>query len=91
MIYDVTFSKQAEEDIKYLKRHEPQAYRKVLKFLLELQEHPATGTGHPKPLGEDRKGQWSRRITDKHRLVYAIEEEKIIVLVLSSYGHYDDK
>lgn len=28
---------------------------------------------------------------DKHRLVYKIEEEKITVLVLSAYGHYDDK
>ncbi|HRN44897.1 MAG TPA: type II toxin-antitoxin system YoeB family toxin [Flavobacterium sp.] len=34
---------------------------------------------------------WSRRINDKHRLIYRIESEKVIVLVLSLWGHYDDK
>jgi toxin YoeB len=91
MIYSVTFSEEAEEGVKQLKRHEPQSYKKLHKLLVELQEHPATGTGHPKPLGGDRAGQWSRRITDKHRLVYEIEEERITVLVLSAYGHYGDK
>ena len=91
MIYDVIFSEEANEDIKFLKRNEPQAYKKLLKLLVELQEHPKVGTGHPKPLGGDRSGQWSRRITDKHRLIYEIEKEKISVLVLSAYGHYDEK
>ncbi len=42
-------------------------------------------------LGGDRLGQWSRRISQKHRLIYEIEEEVVKVAVLSSYGHYDDK
>ena len=91
MIYEVTFSDEAKENIKVLKRNEPPAYKKLLTLLIELQEHPTTGTGHPKPLSGDRIGQWSRRITDKHRLVYEIEEEIVAVLVLSTYGHYDDK
>ncbi|NDV57387.1 Txe/YoeB family addiction module toxin [Bacteroides sp. 519] len=91
MNYDITFAEEAEDDIIILKRNEPQAYKKLVKLLVELQEHPTTGTGHPKPLGGDRSGQWSRRITDKHRLIYEIEEEKVRVLILSAYGHYDDK
>ncbi|MBR3442404.1 MAG: type II toxin-antitoxin system YoeB family toxin [Bacteroidaceae bacterium] len=35
--------------------------------------------------------RWSRRITDKHRLVYTIDDDKVIVLVLTAYGHDDDK
>lgn len=27
----------------------------------------------------------------KHRLVYRIFEDKVLILLLSSYGHYDDK
>ncbi len=50
-----------------------------------------TGTGRPEALSGDRTGQWSRRITLKHRLVYEIENEVVNVAVLSSYGHYDDK
>ena len=50
-----------------------------------------TGTGKPEQLRGDRAGQWSRRITKKHRLIYEIHETEIVVLILSSYGHYTDK
>ena len=59
--------------------------------MIELQEHPKTGTGKPEPLAEDRIGQWSRRISLKHRLIYEIEETVVKVDGLSAYGHYDDK
>ena len=39
----------------------------------------------------DRAGQWRRKISDKHRLVYEIHDQVVEVLVLSSWGHYDDK
>lgn len=91
MIYEVDFTEEAISYIAYLKRSEPQAYKKLQKLLIELQQHPETGTGHPKPLGNNRAGQWSRRITEKHRLIYQIEDEEITVLVLSVYGHYNDK
>lgn len=91
MIYEIDFTDTAKSDVVLLKRSEPQAYRKLLKLLEELILHPTTGTGHPKPLGNNRAGQWSRRITDKHRLIYQVQEKEIIVLVLSTYGHYDDK
>ncbi|WP_404274032.1 type II toxin-antitoxin system YoeB family toxin [Olivibacter sp. EAT-5] len=35
--------------------------------------------GHPKPLGQDKTNEWSRKITDRHRLVYVIEEKKILI------------
>jgi len=36
-------------------------------------------------------GFWRFRITDKHRLVYRIFETEVVVLVLTAYGHYEDK
>jgi toxin YoeB len=68
MIYELDFTEETKHDIAHLKRSEPQAYKKLSKLLMELQIHPTSGTGHPKPLSGDRMGQWSRRITDKHRL-----------------------
>jgi toxin YoeB len=91
MIYEIEYEKQAKEDISFLKRHEPQAYKKLESLLWELESHPQTGTGHPKPLGGNRAGQWSRKIDQKHRLVYKIEEDIVVVLVLSAMGHYGDK
>ena len=74
-----------------LDKSEPKAYQKAIRLIDELREHPTTGTGHPEPLRGDRAGQWSRRITDKHRLVYRIYETEVVVLVLTAFGHYEDK
>lgn len=90
-MYILKFEDEAKEDLSKLKKSEPKAFDKARKLLEELQEHPKTGTGKPKPLSGNRSGQWSRKITDKHRLIYKIEEEEVVVLVLSAWGHYDDK
>lgn len=74
-----------------LAKSEPKAFAKAQRFLEEMKVHPKTGTGHPEPLRGDRAGQWSRQITKKHRIVYEIHETEVIVLVLTAYGHYDDK
>lgn len=90
-MYTLTYAPTAEEDLRKLKRNEPAAFKKVCLLLNELVEHPKTGTGHPHQLTGDRAGEWSRSITKKHRLVYEIREQEVRVLVLSAYGHYDDK
>ena len=90
-MYTLKFAPQALEDLSKLKKSEPAAFKKAGKLLSELQEHPQTGTGKPEPLSGDRSGQWSRRISQKHRLIYEIEENIVTVYVLSAYGHYDDK
>jgi addiction module toxin, txe/yoeB family len=90
-MYRLRISEEADHDLSRLKKHEPQAFKKALQLLEELTEHPQTGTGHPELLKGDRPGQWSRRISKKHRLVYEIQEEIVLVLVLRAYGHYDDK
>lgn len=91
MSYTVHLSPDAEDDLAKLKRNEPKAFDKARRLLYELNEHPRTGTGKPEPLTGDRSGQWSRRITQKHRMVYTIEDYIVKVYVLSSYGHYEDK
>ena len=63
------FAPQALEDLAKLKKSEPAAFKKAGKLLGELQEHPKTGTGKPEALGGDRSGQWSRRISQRHRLI----------------------
>lgn len=91
MIYDVEFKDKAMYDLAKLAKSEPKAFLKAQALIAELKEHPRTGTGHPEQLSGDRAGQWSRRITQKHRLVYEINDNEVIVLVLTSYGHYNDK
>jgi toxin YoeB len=63
--------------------------RKIEKLVLELSEHPYTGTGKVKQL-RGVQGIWSRRIDKKNRLLYMVKEEDAVVLILSVIGHYDD-
>jgi len=65
--------------------------KRIYKLLKELSEHPETGTGKPHKLKYEKAGIWSRRIDDKHRMLYIIENDKVIVFVISLWGHYDDK
>lgn len=91
MTYDIVYAPEAEQGLAKLYKSEPKAYKKALQLIAELHEHPMTGTGKPEALSGDRTGQWSRRITSKHRLVYEIHNTEVVVLVLSAYGHYSDK
>lgn len=89
MSYHIELSNQAEEHLAKLKRNEPVSFKKALLLLDELSKHPEYGTGKPERLRGNRSRQWSRRITAKHRLVYEIRDEEVLVYVVSSYGHYD--
>lgn len=91
MSYEVRLSSFAKEGLAKLKKDETKSFDKARALLHELRDHPGTGKGKPHPLTGDREGQWSRRISKKHRMVYEIEDKVLTVLVLSSYGHYDDK
>ena len=90
-MYDIDYKDQALLDIARLKKSEPKAYQKVVSFIEELKEHPQTGTGHPEPLKGKPEGRWSRQITKRHRMVYQIIDQQVIVLILTAYGHYEDK
>ena len=91
MTYNIDFKEQAARDLIALEKNEPKAFLKAQALIAELREHPRTGTGKPHQLSGNRAGQWSRSITKKHRLVYEIHDTEVVVLVLTAYGHYDDK
>jgi toxin YoeB len=90
-MYNVSLTPEAEDSLVKLKKSEPTSYKKAVKLIDELYNHPYSGTGKPEPLSGDRAGQWSRRITKKHRLVYSVDDGTVTVIVLSVAGHYNDK
>lgn len=90
-MYTLEFTEQAIDDLSLLKRSEPPAYKKAQKLLTELMEHPRTGTGKPEMKKYNLAGLYSRRISQKHRLVYQIRDEAVIILVVTAAGHYNDK
>ena len=92
MIYQIEYTEKAETEIAELKKSDIPAYKKLVGLIKELHEHPRVGTEKPELMKYGRlKDLWSRRITDKHRLVYSIDDSKIVVSVISAKSHYGDK
>lgn len=91
-LYLIDFTENAINDLRSHKKSGDKAIMKKIDALVdELKEHPRSGTGKPEELKYDLLGYWSRRINQKDRLVYKIEDEKLLVTVLSAIGHYADK
>jgi len=85
MPYKLEFSHKSLEDLKRIKKDEPALIPKVERLLGELAEHPTTGTGKPEKLKGDKNGR------QKHRLVYEINSDTVVVFTFSAWGHYEDK
>ncbi len=92
MSYKIELTINAIKDIEKIKKSGDKKFLlKIDKLLNELREHPKTGTGKPEQLKYYEIPTWSRRINDSHRIIYRIQEDRVIVLVLSFWGHYGDK
>ena len=80
----------AQEDLQYFKSTgQISIINKIKKIIIELQEHPYSGTGKPERLKYDLSGMCSRRINSEHRIVYQVIDEKSVVNILSVKGHYE--
>lgn len=88
-MFPIHLSQKAIEDIPQLKRENPKYPGKLWELILDIFNNPFDGIGKPEPLKGDLQGWWSRRITDKHRLIYRLEEG--ILEIASCFGHYGDR
>ena len=92
MNYELILMPEAERHLKEWKRSgQKKVLKKIVDLFEELRQHPTTGTGHVEPLRGNLSGLWSREINKGDRMIYGIEDEKIIVYVVSLKGHYSDK
>jgi len=60
---------------------------RILELIRKTAKDPFKGTGKPEPLKHRWQGYWSRRIDEKHRLVYKVEGGAISII--SCRGHYE--
>lgn len=91
MTYKIDFTAEAKRILKKYKKSNPLAFKKIIRFMPELEQHPRTGTGHPEPLKSGNSVTYSRRITAHDRLIYDVYDEVVTVLVIEIEGHYKDK
>ena len=87
---DLYESNEALADKKKIKKSYPKATQnKLVRIITEMRVTPYEGIGKPEALKYELSGFWSRRLTEKERIVYYVENDTLnIVRYLS---HYNDK
>ena len=84
MNYKILLTKKAEEHLKEWKKSgQKKTLLKIISLFEELQLHPTSGTGQVEQLKGNLSGYWSRRIDKGARMVYFIEEDKVVVTIVS--------
>ena len=76
----------AWEDYQYWLMRDKGVLKRINQLITDIKRVPFDGIGKPEPLKGNLSGCWSRRINDEHRLVYAVEND--MVLIISCRGHY---
>lgn len=65
----------------------PSAQKRINALIKDTLRTPFEGLGKPEPLKGNLSGFWSRRITEKDRLVYCVRDDTLIIAACK--GHYE--
>ena len=83
----IVFEASAFEDFNDWAKLDKKIYRKIVKLIKNIDRSPFSGLGKPEPLKHELSGYWSRRINDRHLLVYKVTDTEIIIIACKY--HYD--
>jgi toxin YoeB len=75
----ILWADEAWEDYLWRRKTNDKVFQRINRLIENIQETPFGGPGKPEPLKHELSGYWSRRITDEHRLVYKIDDDRIII------------
>ena len=83
------FSDKAWEHYMYWQGEDRKTLKRINKLITDIDRHGNEGIGKPEPLTLDYAGMWSRRIDEKNRLVYKVDDGAITIVACRF--RYDDK
>lgn len=75
----IKFSSNGWEDYLYWQSADKTILKRINRLIAEIMREPFEGIGKPEPLKHQLSGFWSRRIDDRHRLVYSIENDTLLI------------
>jgi len=74
---DAVFHPEFREDIRYWVEADRRVALRALDLVEAILRDPFTGIGKPEPLKYLASGTWSRRLTQEHRIVYLVRQDRI--------------
>jgi toxin YoeB len=84
----ISFSETGWQEYVYWQTQDKKTVKRINQLLKDIDRNGNAGIGKPEPLKGDLSGWWSRRIDDANRLIYRIENEKIVISHCRT--HYED-
>lgn len=88
MSNNILFTDRAWEEYCYWQSQDKKTLKRINQILADIKRNSFTGIGKPEPLKNELSGYWSRRIDEKNRIVYRINDEHIEVVQCK--GHYEE-
>jgi toxin YoeB len=74
------FQPQFRDDLRYWVETNRKIALKALELVEASLRDPFSGLGKPEPLKHVLAGTWSRRLSQEHRLVYLVLEDRVVFL-----------
>lgn len=85
----LVFEGKTWEAYETLRQKDKKQHEQLCQLLKDLlRNDPRYGLGRPEPLKHQLAGLWSRRLSQKDRLIYHFDEHNIYIFAIG--GHYDD-
>ena len=76
---NLSWSDDAWEDYLYWQVTDKKVLKRINQLIKSAKRTPTEGIGKPEPLKHERRGYWSRRINQKHRLVYKCADGTLFI------------
>lgn len=71
------FQDEFREDLRWWVKQNRKTALRALDLVEAILRDPFTGIGKPEPLKHLAPGVWSRRLTQEHRIVYLVRDDRI--------------
>jgi toxin YoeB len=84
----LAWGSKAWKDYLYWQSQDKKTLKRINQLIQDTLSNPFEGIGKPEPLRENLSGFLSRRIDEKNRLVYAIDNDYLTII--SCRYHYQE-
>lgn len=74
---EAIFQAEFIEDLRFWVKTDRKLALRTFELIESILRDPFEGIGKPEPLKYLAPGVWSRRLTDEHRIVYLVRDERI--------------
>lgn len=76
----LNFTLSAWEDYLWFQANDRRLLRRINLLIQDVLRSPFVGIGKPEPLKGEFSGCWSRRIDERHRLIYAVTASGVSII-----------